>query len=88
MSSSKDYFNVRDYFDQRNTQSDTILKFRYIKILLLLLIMHSSAKMIITFFPYHITKALSDNDSNIFACLGSSINLSAFVFLVLSKSTK
>jgi len=25
------HFNVKDYFDQRNAQSITILKFRYIK---------------------------------------------------------
>lgn len=42
------YFNVRDYFDRSSAQSDTVLKFQYIKGLLWLHNMHSRTKMTIT----------------------------------------
>ena len=44
----RDCFNVRDYFDRWSTQSETILKFQYIKGLLWLHITHSSTKITIT----------------------------------------
>jgi len=31
LSTFKDYFNVRDYFDQQSAHSETILEFQYIK---------------------------------------------------------
>jgi len=38
------HFNIRDYFDQHSTQSDTILKFYYNEGLLWVLVIHPDIK--------------------------------------------